>query len=213
MKITKIGHCCLLIEHEGVRILTDPGAYTAEEHSKVTNIDVVLITHEHGDHLHTESLKEILANNSGAKVTTNTSTGKMLDEEGIAYTIVEDGGKDDEKILVEGFGNEHQEIYKEFGQVQNTGYFIADKLFYPGDSFYNPGKSVDVLALPVAGPWTNIKQAVEYGLEIKPNKAFPVHDGMFSEGMPGSTHKIPEKFLGEEGIEFISMKAGDEIEL
>ncbi|MBI2052837.1 MAG: MBL fold metallo-hydrolase, partial [Candidatus Ryanbacteria bacterium] len=28
MKITKFGHCCLLIKENGVRILTDPGTYS-----------------------------------------------------------------------------------------------------------------------------------------------------------------------------------------
>lgn len=49
MKITKFGHCCLLIEENGVRILTDPGTYSTQQ-SEVKNIDFVLITHEHADH-------------------------------------------------------------------------------------------------------------------------------------------------------------------
>ena len=28
MKITKLGHCCLVIEEKGLKILTDPGSYT-----------------------------------------------------------------------------------------------------------------------------------------------------------------------------------------
>jgi L-ascorbate metabolism protein UlaG (beta-lactamase superfamily) len=52
MKITKYGHCCLLIEERGIRILTDPGAFTANIHSSLTGIDVILYTHEHADHYH-----------------------------------------------------------------------------------------------------------------------------------------------------------------
>ena len=57
MKITKFGHCCLLIETKGKRVLTDPGSYTVEAHSKITDIDYLLFTHEHQDHYHLESLK------------------------------------------------------------------------------------------------------------------------------------------------------------
>jgi L-ascorbate metabolism protein UlaG (beta-lactamase superfamily) len=95
--------------------------------------------------------------------------------------------------------------------VQNTGYFIAEKLFYPGDAFYNPGVPVDVLALPVAGPWTDIKTAVEYAIEIQPQKAFPVHDGMLKSF--GSNHKAPLKFLPENNIEFIALQNGDSIQV
>ena len=40
MKITKFGHCCLLIEENGVRILTDPGTYSTQQ-SEVKYIDFV----------------------------------------------------------------------------------------------------------------------------------------------------------------------------
>src|SRR3990167_6726087 len=77
MKIKKIGHCCLIIEEAGLRVMTDPGIYSTEQNN-AKNIDVVLITHEHGDHLHMESLKTVLANNPKAKVITNNAVGKIL---------------------------------------------------------------------------------------------------------------------------------------
>lgn len=43
MKITKFGHCCLLIEEHLLRILTDPGNYNTTP--DVENIDIILITH------------------------------------------------------------------------------------------------------------------------------------------------------------------------
>lgn len=35
MKITKLGHCCLLIEIRGTRFLTDPGSYTTSQNTAV----------------------------------------------------------------------------------------------------------------------------------------------------------------------------------
>src|SRR3989344_3461192 len=89
MKIRKLVHCCLVIEEGGKRIMTDPGSYTAEEHTKEKNIDIILITHEHGDHLHVESLKRILQNNPNALIITNSAVGKILDAEGIRYQVLE----------------------------------------------------------------------------------------------------------------------------
>lgn len=90
MKITKFGHCCLLIEENGVRILTDPGTYSTQQ-SEVKNTDFVLITHEHADHFHIDSLKALLKNNPQAKVITNKSVCVLLEKENIAFSIVENG--------------------------------------------------------------------------------------------------------------------------
>ncbi len=62
MKIRKLGHCCLIIEENGKRVMTDPGSYTVTEQENEKNVDLIIITHEHADHLHTDSLKNILAN-------------------------------------------------------------------------------------------------------------------------------------------------------
>jgi len=213
MKIKKIGHCCLLIETGKIKILTDPGAFTARAHKDIKNIDIILITHEHADHLHIDSLAEIISNNPNVKVLTNTAVGKLLSGKSITHEILEGREtKDVLGVLIESFDSEHEEIFEEVGQVQNTGYFIDNKLFYPGDAYCNPNKKVEVLALPVAGPWCKIPDAIRYALLLKPNKVFPVHDGMLEEGKIGGTYKVPEKVLTENGIEFIAMLAGDERE-
>ena len=90
MQITKFGHCCLLIEEKGVRILTDPGVYSTSQ-NEVKNIDLVIITHEHPDHFHLDSLKIVTQNNPAAKIITNKGVGALLDKEGISHEVVEDG--------------------------------------------------------------------------------------------------------------------------
>ncbi len=147
MKITKFGHCCLLIEENGVSILTDPGIYSTRQ-NEVKNIDFVLITHEHADHFHIDSLREILKNNPQAKVITNKSVGAILEKDDITFNIVEDGENlDANGVLIEGFGKDHALMHTSIPPIQNTGYFIANKLFYPGDAFTNPGKQVEVRTL------------------------------------------------------------------
>ena len=180
MKITKFGHCCLLIEEKGLRILTDPGSYSTMQND-VKDIDIVLITHEHQDHFHIESVKQLLKNNPQAKIITNSAVGALLAKENIAFTLVADGQKSNEKgIVFEGMGKEHATIYKDIGKVENTSYFIGERLFYPGDALYNPHRPVEILALPVAGPWMKISEAIDYLLALSPKKAFPVHDAVLS---------------------------------
>ncbi|MBI4023099.1 MBL fold metallo-hydrolase [Candidatus Berkelbacteria bacterium] len=211
MTITKLGHCCLLIETDTKRILTDPGIFTTAEQEAVEQLDAVLITHEHADHLHVESLKRVLAKNPNARVITNAAVGKILAAAGIAFEAIEQRQSTDVNgVSIEGFGDEHAEIYRDYKLVRNTGYMIHDRFFYPGDAFTNPGKPVEILALPVAGPWMRIKEAIDYALALKPTLAFPVHDGILSS--VGSAHTAPEEFLGEAGIEFMIPELGTPFE-
>jgi L-ascorbate metabolism protein UlaG (beta-lactamase superfamily) len=207
MNIRKIGHCCLVIETNGKKIMTDPGSFsTAQNEEK--NIDIVLITHEHQDHFHLESVKKILENNPAVKIITNAAVGKLLDVENIAHEILEHGGsKTEQGILLEGFGEKHAVIYKEMGQVENTGYFVDGKLFYPGDAFVVPGKPVDILALPVAGPWMKISEAIEYAIAVKPRVAFPVHDAIMRN--PSMFHGFFGPLLKGVSVDFVSMSDGD----
>ncbi len=213
MKITKFGHCCLLIEEKGVRVLTDPGAYTTEQND-LKNIDVVLITHEHIDHFHVDSVKKILENNPEAQIITNSSVNALLEKEGITGAqIVEDTQSFEYKgINFTGFGKEHEEIYKERGRVMNTGYFVADKLYYPGDSFFVPDVKVDVLALPVGGGWLRIRDAINFALTVNPRLVFPVHDIMYNEIGIAITKRHPQDVLKENGINFVTLDLGKEYE-
>ncbi len=211
MKITKLGHCCLIIEEAGLRIMTDPGGWTTAQ-NEIKNIDLVLITHEHADHLHIDSLKTVLKNNPVAKVITNSAVAKILQAENIQSEILEHGGSTIfKKVMLEGLGEKHAVIYDEFGQVQNTGYFIANRFFYPGDAFFNPGKPVEILALPVCGPWMKISEAIDYAKELKPKFCFPVHDGML--GITGPFHKVPEIILSQANIKFSPLDIGKEYDL
>lgn len=210
MKITKFGHCCLLIETNGLRILTDPGDYTTGQNI-VTGVDVILITHEHSDHLHIPSLKVVLQNNPQVKVITNFAVGKLLDKEGMVCTLLEDGQNITiNGVLLEAFGTEHHFIYEGVPVPMNTGYFIDNKLFYPGDNLTDPGKKVEVLALPVLAPWLKPVEAIDYAKKIKPEVCFPVHDAFLK--ITGGFYKLPEKILESAGIKFVPLEIEQETE-
>jgi L-ascorbate metabolism protein UlaG (beta-lactamase superfamily) len=209
MKITKLGHCCLIIEIKGKRFLTDPGVYTTAQ-NEAKNIDYVVISHEHTDHLHVESVKNLLKNNPHAQIITNSSVGKILEQENIKYTKVEDGESVKVgEVEISGHGLKHALIFKDYEQVENTGYFFDNKLFYPGDAFHKPNQPVDILAFPVSGPWCNINDAMNYVLDVKPKKAFGVHDGNLIRPQ-GITQRLPFLFLPKHGIEFIALELGKE---
>ncbi|MBY0538451.1 MBL fold metallo-hydrolase [Patescibacteria group bacterium] len=212
MQITKFGQCCLLIEVSGKRILTDPGRFSVAQ-NEVRDLDIILITHEHADHLHSESLTEIIKNNPQAKVITNESVGKILTELGVVYEVLPDTTPTECcGVMVEAFPGKHVEIFEEVGQVQNIGFFVAEQLFYPGDAYIQPHKLVPVLALPVAGPWCKAADAIKYAIAVNPQKAFPVHDAVLNEEGLKLTHGIFKTQLAAKGIDFVPMQSNEVID-
>src|SRR3989344_374951 len=213
MKIKKLGHCCFVVEINGKRIMTDPSHFDYGGDSVLEKgISAILITNEHSDHLHIDTLKEILKNNPDAIVITNTSVGKLLTLAGINFTKVEDGEDYDfGGISIKGFGNMHAQIYEDYGQVQNTG-FMIDSLCYPVDSFNLPNAKVDLLALPVLGPWMKMKDAIDYAKKLKPRVCFPIREATLK---PFATfiYGIPEHFLSKVGIGFKKLEIGKVEEL
>ena len=209
MKITKLGHCCLLIEVAGRRVLTDPGMFTVAQHSAVRDIDVVVITHEHGDHCHTDSVVDIVAANPNVQIVCNASVGAVLQSVELAYTTVAHG----QSVLCAGVpirahDSTHAEIYEAVGQVPTTGYLIGERLFCPGDSWDQPEFSVEVLALPVAGPWCRIADAIRFALAVRPATVFPVHDGLLNEQGVGITYSHPATQLTAANITFTPLRDG-----
>jgi L-ascorbate metabolism protein UlaG (beta-lactamase superfamily) len=205
MTITKFGQCCLLIETNGKRILTDPGRFSTRQDTLV-DIDIILITHEHADHCHTDSLIKILENNPEAIVVSNTSVAALLKETEIDTHIVE--GRDSATvvdILLEAYDGPHVEIFEDFGLVQNTGYLIEKSFFYPGDAYTVPDKAVDILALPVAGPWCKVSDAIHYAVKVQPRVTFPVHDATLSELGKSVTYPHFKRELKKHNIIFADL--------
>ncbi len=212
MKITKLGHCCLVIDIRGVRFLTDPGNYTTAQ-DEVKNIHYIVITHEHTDHLHVESLKKVLMNNPEAKILTNASVGKILEKESIPFIKISKGETYEANgVAIAGHGDKHHPIYKDYEQVENTGYFFDNILYTPGDAFHVPEVKVDILAFPVSAPWCSISDSVDYIRAVKPRIAFPIHDGNIIR-TAGIFKRLPEMYCEKEGVRYIQLELGMETDL
>jgi L-ascorbate metabolism protein UlaG (beta-lactamase superfamily) len=213
MNITKLGHCCLILENNGKKILTDPGTFTIEQVKEVKEIDTVLITHEHGDHFHIESIQAVIENNPEVIVVSNASVGKLLSQKNIPCMVVGDGQSATVNgMLIEGFGKDHEPIYGTQGLVENTGYFIDGKFYFPGDSFYDLKRPIGVLALPVAGPWLKLSEAIDFAKKVRPTIAFAIHDGMIIPGFGGFVAGMLQNILKSDSIEFVTLDAGEKKE-
>ena len=88
MKVVKLEHAALRIEHAGKRIAIDPGSMTsASSGAMLRGVDAVLITHKHGDHFAPAILHEI-----GAHIYGPAEVVDLAKAAGLAATALECGG-------------------------------------------------------------------------------------------------------------------------
>ena len=201
----------MVLDIDGVKLLTDPGNFTTEAQEAVTGLHGVVITHEHADHMHVDSLKKIVANNPTAVIVSNSAVAKIIGEAiaDTAVVVVGDGESTDiNGVTISGHGSEHALVYPpDRGLCENTGYYIAERFYFPGDNFYNPGFKVDVLALPVAGPWMKMREAIDFAREIKARTAFGVHDGMIVPSFKPFVGMLMSQFCPE--TQYVTLQDGE----
>ncbi|MFD0278793.1 MBL fold metallo-hydrolase [Kitasatospora sp. NPDC127111] len=179
MRITKYGHACVRLEHDGTTVVVDPGMFT--DPAALAGADAVLITHEHVDHFEEARLREALAADPALRVWTNSAVAARLD--GVAQRVTAVGEGDAFEvggIGVSVHGEWHAVIHPEIPRVKNVGFLFDGRLFHPGDALTVPPHPVETLLLPIAGPWTKVSELIDYVREAGPRQAVPVHDAVLS---------------------------------
>jgi L-ascorbate metabolism protein UlaG (beta-lactamase superfamily) len=184
VRITHLGHSCLLVEVGGARILVDPGTFTPGFET-VTGLDAVLLTHQHPDHVDAQRLPALLAANETAALVAEHDTVQRLDAAGLPAESIRPG---DERRFggarVRAVGGLHARLFEDVPAVGNVGLLVSadgePTLFHPGDSYDVIPSGVEVLALPLAAPWTGGRATVEFLRAAAPRLAVPIHDGLLS---------------------------------
>ena len=211
MKITKYGHSCLLIEETGVRILVDPGIFSAVP-EELSPLDAILVTHEHPDHLQVDVVERLRVAQPSLKILTQQAVGMMLDKAGVTSELLLDGrSKRLGDLTIAAFGKQHEVIVPEVPVVANTGYLIGGRLFVPGDALTVPNQPVEVLALPICAPWSKMAETLAYALRVSPKIVIPIHDGFL---IPNNPFQVwVERTLPEKGIRVVNLELGVPSEL
>lgn len=185
-----LGHSCLFLEVAGRRLLIDPGTFNPEAVEQ-TDLDAVLITHAHPDHMDIGLLRSLLAASPGIPVIAEPDAAATLDAGGIEAQPLPSGGSAAlGGVGVHAVGGTHAMAHEELPRIGNIGLVVTANgeptFFDPGDDLDTvPGTAmapdgVDLLALPVAGPWVTIPAATDLLRRVAPRAWIPVHDGVLS---------------------------------
>jgi L-ascorbate metabolism protein UlaG (beta-lactamase superfamily) len=179
MEIRKYEHACFVATINNQSIVVDPGELTTD-FIDPRNVVAIVVTHMHPDHLSTTHVANILKSNPEAKFYAHQ---EVLDAangiDGIAVKaddLIRTGD-----IPLHFNGGEHALIHPDIPMCANLGVMINDELYYPGDSFAEPDRHVKILALPIAAPWMKTAEGMDYLVKLRPERAFPTHDGVLSE--------------------------------
>jgi L-ascorbate metabolism protein UlaG (beta-lactamase superfamily) len=184
VQITHLGHSCVLVESDGARLLVDPGGFT-EGWEGVRDLDVVLVTHEHADHLDRDRLPALLSGNPRARLVTEPGVaGQLAGTVDREVEPLEAGASTTAgAVRITATGGRHAVIHVDIPRVGNVGYLISagrTVLYHPGDMLEAVPEGVDVLAVPLSAPWQAVKETVEFVRAARAPVAFPIHDALLS---------------------------------
>lgn len=209
MHLTKYEHACFVFEKDDASVVVDPGVLTTDLVIP-ENVAAIVITHEHADHFDKGLVASIQAKNPAAVVVGPGAVTSQVNGE--TRTVKGGDNFTVQGIELEFFGDTHEPIHRTRPAVQNVGVLIEERVYYPGDSFTVPEKSVDVLAVPVGGPWLKVGETIDFMLAVAPRFAFPTHDAVLSRDGQGFSDANVASFADAEDIEFTRID-GETIEI
>jgi L-ascorbate metabolism protein UlaG (beta-lactamase superfamily) len=220
--LTWIGHATTLLERSGFRVLTDPLLRRRVAHLRrrqgpdpaTPEVDVVILSHAHMDHLHVPSLRRLAAD---TPVIAPRGTARLLRRAGrreiIEVTVGDrvDVGHATVTVLPAdhpGGRGPHSRIAAEpVGFVIEIAghrtYFAGDTDLFDEMADLGP---VDLALLPIWGWGPSIgvghldpERAVEAAERIRPGLVVPIHWGTFA---PEDLRRRPPAWLGTPAEQF-----------
>jgi L-ascorbate metabolism protein UlaG (beta-lactamase superfamily) len=202
LTLTFIGHGTLMFTHGETVVHIDPVGREAD-YGNLPDADLVLITHEHGDHLDPDAVAEVTK--GGTEVVVSSSCEGRLD----GAVVMENGDtRTFSGILVEAVPaynimNVRSEGVPYHPKGAGNGYVLTlgdVRVFVGGDTENTPEmkalKDIDVAFLPMNLPYTMTPEMVaDAARAFRPKILYPYHFG------DTDTDELMKLLADEEGIE------------
>jgi L-ascorbate metabolism protein UlaG (beta-lactamase superfamily) len=209
MRVTHLGHACLLVETGDRRILIDPGNFSSFGDQR--DLDAILVTHNHPDHFDPEPVAKLVAANPSATVHTDPLTAEKLRAEGLS-AIPTKQGEDFAvgDVTVSPVGELHAFNYEAMPRIPNVGLVLRvdgePTLFHPGDAYDAEPGPVDVLAHPLNAPWAASRDSIAFVARIAPKAFVPIHDALLSDVGRRMYAGHVTQFSGVDGLTFTDLR-------
>lgn len=188
MKITYLGHASFKVEADGKTVYVDPWLNGPTSPIKVKDVDkadIVLVTHDHGDHGYSEALE--ICKKTGAYFVAINELAIQAREQGVknVHTLNIGGSVDIDGVIVT-----LVQAFHSCGVGAPTGFvvrFSSGTFYHPGDTgvfasmklfgqLYKP----DVAFLPIGSYYVmDVHQAALATELIKPRVVIPMHYDTF----------------------------------
>ncbi len=202
--ITYVGHATVLIELNGLRLLTDPilrnrvsflrrRKYPTLKPEQLGHIDAVLLSHLHHDHMDPPSLRMVGAD---VPLFAPRGSGQLLRKKGMR-NVVEMSAGDKRQLgpltIRATYADHNPQRHPLGASAECIGYVVEGEysIYFPGDTDIFPGmnklaEDLDVALLPVWGWGPTLgtghmdpQRAAEALKLLQPKLTIPIHWGVF----------------------------------
>ncbi len=215
LAITWLGHATVLIEIDGVRLITDPVlrdrvgplVRIVPDAHVVGPVDCVLLSHLHADHTDLPSLRAL---DRSGPVVAPYPAGKWLTGKGVrdVRELLPEGELGVGGLRISATAAVHDSRRRPFGpEAEPVGYVIhgSSSVYFAGDTDLFVGMAelrgkIDVALLPVWGWGASVgaghldpTSAAEAAALIAPAVAIPIHWGTFALARPARRAADPER--------------------
>jgi len=202
--IRRLTDSCLIVTTDDGATMFDPGFHTFGNEAvgldAIGDIQRVLITHEHGDHVHPEFVRWLVDRGDDVAVHANQAVADLLASHDIGVSVDNPVGVSSEDVL--------HETTPMGTAPPNRSFTIDGVLTHPGDSF-RPTSSAPVLALPLLTPWASSSQSMEFARRLAPQQAIAIHDFYLSASGREWIATVARTVLAKSNIEFVPLDWGD----